>query len=292
MAPARVARCHSSDTAIFVGNVSVVATKTVCFLKPNGPFPAACCLAGALLSACPGTNLPWTASSAVSHKIVEPYRVPKHVVTARHRYCAPFLTLENDVGATPGDRPPDLEPSDPTVATTRVGVSGQSDARRGNSLPATALNVEAVSTAQLRDVLVDSDSRTGGAEQSSSSVGGITTSLSDPEPSSLDDGSDEVTEEPTHSSEGVHHDSPSCPGRVKVGFLSAFFFHHSVGLLTEGVITRLDRRRFETTAIFLQPHPTSATEETTRGRGDGSGDDVYTAVRRGTENVLDLPASR
>lgn len=178
------------------------------------------------------------------------------------------------------------------MATARVGVSGRSDARRGDSLPATVLDKEVVSTAQPRDVLVESDSGTGGAKQSSSLVGGITTSPSGPEPSALDDGSDEVTEEPTHSSEGGHDGSPSCPGRVKVGFLSAFFFHHSVGLLTEGVITRLDRRRFETTAIFLQPHPRAATEETALGRRDGRGDDVYTAVRRGTEHVLDLPASR
>ncbi|CAM9822261.1 unnamed protein product, partial [Hapterophycus canaliculatus] len=59
-----------------------------------------------------------------------------------------------------------------------------------------------------------------------------------------------------------NEDAPSAKpcrrGRIRVGFLSAFFYHHSVGLLTEGVVTRLDRRRFETTAIFLQPHPTSA----------------------------------
>lgn len=76
--------------------------------------------------------------------------------------------------------------------------------------------------------------------------------------------------------------------RVKVGFLSAFFFHHSVGLLVEGVATRLDRRRFETTAVFLQPHPTSSTE----GKSTRTGEDVYTAVRAGTEHVLDVPVSR
>ena len=76
--------------------------------------------------------------------------------------------------------------------------------------------------------------------------------------------------------------------RIKVGFLSAFFYSHSVGLLVEGVVTRLDRRRFETTAIFLQPHPTSFTES----NGDSRGDDVYNAIRAGTEHVLDVSSNR
>lgn len=94
--------------------------------------------------------------------------------------------------------------------------------------------------------------------------------------------------------------------RIRVGFLSAFFYHHSVGLLVEGVVTRLDRGRFETTAIFLQPHPTSDTDVSgpSAGRGAGGeessgnkgeevrGDDVYRAVRMRTEHVLDVPANR
>lgn len=72
--------------------------------------------------------------------------------------------------------------------------------------------------------------------------------------------------------------------RLQVGFLSAFFFHHSVGLLMEGVVTRLDRHRFETTAIFLQPHP--------KAGEDGGEDRVYEVVRRGAEHVLDIPSSR
>ena len=76
--------------------------------------------------------------------------------------------------------------------------------------------------------------------------------------------------------------------RIKVGFLSAFFFSHTVGRLVEGVVTRLDRRRFETTAIFLQPHPTSATESD----GGSGGDDMYNAIRAGTEHVLDVSSNR
>lgn len=76
--------------------------------------------------------------------------------------------------------------------------------------------------------------------------------------------------------------------RIKVGFLSAFFYHHAVGLLVDGVVTRLDRRRFETTAIFLQPHPTSFTAS----HGGSVGDDVYNAIRAGTEHVLDVSSNR
>lgn len=78
--------------------------------------------------------------------------------------------------------------------------------------------------------------------------------------------------------------SPCRQRRLRVGFLSAFFFHHSVGLLMEGVMTRLDRHRFETTVIFLQPHPNSG--------GDGGKDRVYEVVRREAEHVLDIPSSR
>lgn len=84
--------------------------------------------------------------------------------------------------------------------------------------------------------------------------------------------------------------------RLRVGFLSAFFFHHSVGLLMQGVITRLDRNRFETTAIFLQPHPATAFEEQDSRKNTvmekTKGDHVYMAVREQTEAVLDIPVGR
>ncbi|CAM9506285.1 unnamed protein product [Ectocarpus sp. 12 AP-2014] len=95
--------------------------------------------------------------------------------------------------------------------------------------------------------------------------------------------------------------------RIRVGFLSAFFYTHSVGLLVEGVVTRLDRQRFETTAIFLQPHPSSASSASSSWRGSREGgvagnggdgkensagrDRVYDAVRTGVEHVLDVPLS-
>lgn len=76
-----------------------------------------------------------------------------------------------------------------------------------------------------------------------------------------------------------------CGRRLRVGFLSGFFCHHSVGLLVEGIVTRLDRRRFETTAIFVQPHLAG-------GGSSEWGDGVYETVRMKTEHVLDLPVGR
>lgn len=92
--------------------------------------------------------------------------------------------------------------------------------------------------------------------------------------------------------------TPCRQRRLRVGFLSAYFFHHSVGLLTEGVVTGLDRRRFETIAIFLQPgfpsvyHGTNGSASDEGGGGGGGGDRVYETIRSGTERLLDLPANR
>lgn len=41
--------------------------------------------------------------------------------------------------------------------------------------------------------------------------------------------------------------------RIKVGFISRFFFEHSIGRLMRGVIAKLDRRRFHVTLIVI-PH--------------------------------------
>ena len=41
--------------------------------------------------------------------------------------------------------------------------------------------------------------------------------------------------------------------RIRVGFLSQFFFRHSIGKTSSGLIAQLDRSRFETHALFLSP---------------------------------------
>ncbi|CAM9343582.1 unnamed protein product, partial [Choristocarpus tenellus] len=102
----------------------------------------------------------------------------------------------------------------------------------------------------------------------------------------------------------LEHEIP--PRRLRVAFLSAFFFHHSVGLLTKGVILSLDRERFEVTAIFVQPNTAvgagarpkvevsideyGGDHHVGSGNGDGEGDAVYRELRAGVERVLDIPA--
>ena len=78
----------------------------------------------------------------------------------------------------------------------------------------------------------------------------------------------------------VRSEAPAAPGRrLRVGFLSAFFFRHSVGLLMEGVITGLDRAAFE---VFLLP---------IRPDGNLPEDEVATRLFRGVEHVVDVPAA-
>ena len=50
--------------------------------------------------------------------------------------------------------------------------------------------------------------------------------------------------------------------KIKVGFLSAFVFTHSVGLLTRGVISRLDRQKFH--VVLLSIADEAVTDDTTR----------------------------
>jgi predicted O-linked N-acetylglucosamine transferase (SPINDLY family) len=44
-------------------------------------------------------------------------------------------------------------------------------------------------------------------------------------------------------------------GRLRVGFLSYFFYHHSVGLLMQGVIKNLDPEKFHKTLIYPNDMP-------------------------------------
>lgn len=48
---------------------------------------------------------------------------------------------------------------------------------------------------------------------------------------------------------------PVASSKIKVGFLSAFVFTHSVGLLTRGVIEHLDRKRFEVVLLHVEGEP-------------------------------------
>ncbi|KAH8073366.1 protein N-acetylglucosaminyltransferase [Aureococcus anophagefferens] len=63
-------------------------------------------------------------------------------------------------------------------------------------------------------------------------------------------------------------DAPRAPGKLRVGFLSAFFFTHSVGLLTAGVVETLDRSRFTVAVLHVAGEPEDELTAKLRGAAD------------------------
>lgn len=221
-----------------------------------------------------------------------------------YRYCAPFLLRDDEDNAySPippyGQKTTTINKTHILPArdsTTSVPLSESGGARNASTLERTtvcdAVHAGVESTFDNQNVIANGDA----------AADGLARRLDHVEPTLTNR---EENEKRTSPIGGGHQLPPrrreersttSCRRRLRVGFLSAFFFHHSVGLLTQGVVTRLDRSRFETTAIFLQPYPTTVYGETIlsngRPKGRAIGDDVFTAVRQGTENVLDIPAGR
>lgn len=43
------------------------------------------------------------------------------------------------------------------------------------------------------------------------------------------------------------------PDRIRIGFISKFMFHHSIGRITQGVLANLSREQFEAYALFVPP---------------------------------------
>ncbi|KAH8064347.1 protein N-acetylglucosaminyltransferase [Aureococcus anophagefferens] len=72
-------------------------------------------------------------------------------------------------------------------------------------------------------------------------------------------------------------DAPRAPGKLRVGFLSAFFFTHSVGLLTAGVVETLDRSRFTVAVLHVAGEPEDELTAKLRGAAD-----VYARVPAGS----------
>jgi hypothetical protein len=56
------------------------------------------------------------------------------------------------------------------------------------------------------------------------------------------------------------------PQRIRVGFLSAFFYHHSVGLLLQGVMKHLSRDLFSVIVFFLPPTTSDRVSEVRKGQ--------------------------
>lgn len=63
-----------------------------------------------------------------------------------------------------------------------------------------------------------------------------------------EEGTESGREEAEAVEEGRGEDSHGAAEKIRVGFLSAYFYHHSVGLLMQGVICNLNRSRL--TDIF------------------------------------------
>lgn len=81
------------------------------------------------------------------------------------------------------------------------------------------------------------------------------------------------TEKAAIRSDHTQQRSPPPPARIRVGFLSAFFYHHSVGLLLRGVIKRLDRGLFDVFVLTVNQGPASRdnlTAELTTSNSDSS----------------------
>jgi protein O-GlcNAc transferase len=73
-----------------------------------------------------------------------------------------------------------------------------------------------------------------------------------------------------------HCQRPRRAGRIRLGFLSRFFYAHSIGKTSRGLIERTDRERFETYAIRLTP---SREDETTE------------LIRRAAEHSIEVSAT-
>jgi predicted O-linked N-acetylglucosamine transferase (SPINDLY family) len=69
---------------------------------------------------------------------------------------------------------------------------------------------------------------------------------------------------------------PPSPQRLRIGFASSFLYHHSVGLLLQGVMTRLDPRRYEVFALCVPPLPSLS-------------DPVFQHIASTVEHTLLLP---
>ncbi|MGO9993420.1 MAG: tetratricopeptide repeat protein [Steroidobacteraceae bacterium] len=64
-------------------------------------------------------------------------------------------------------------------------------------------------------------------------------------------------------------------GKIRIGFISAFLFNHSIGTTTRGLVTELSRARFEVIVLRIAPSPS---------------DEVTDLIRRAADHTVDLDA--
>ncbi len=71
-----------------------------------------------------------------------------------------------------------------------------------------------------------------------------------------------------------HCAQPRRAGRIRIGLISQFFYNHSIGRTSRGLIAQLDRADFEVTAIFIAP---------------GVDDDFSRFIRAQAEHSIEIP---
>jgi protein O-GlcNAc transferase len=79
---------------------------------------------------------------------------------------------------------------------------------------------------------------------------------------------------PTLDHVAPHCAQPRRPGRIRIGLISQFFYNHSIGRTSKGLIAQLDRADFEVTAIFIAP---------------GVDDDFSRFIRAQAEHSIEVP---
>ncbi len=79
---------------------------------------------------------------------------------------------------------------------------------------------------------------------------------------------------PTLDYVAPHCTQPRCAGRIRIGLISQFFYNHSIGRTSKGLIAQLDRADFEVTAIFIAP---------------GVDDDFSRFIRAQAEHSIEVP---
>jgi predicted O-linked N-acetylglucosamine transferase (SPINDLY family) len=77
------------------------------------------------------------------------------------------------------------------------------------------------------------------------------------------------------------------PGRIRVGFISAFLSTHSIGMTSRGLIAELDRDRFEVYSLHLPPAQRDAVNEAIRAASDRAVD-IAPDVRRAQQQIAAL----
>jgi protein O-GlcNAc transferase len=87
---------------------------------------------------------------------------------------------------------------------------------------------------------------------------------------------------PSISFQAPHCRARRTPGRIRVGFICRFFYEHSIGRTSRGLIEKLDRNELEVVVIRLEPSPADAMTAALRAAADQF---VDVSTERGFEHA-------